>query len=334
MYISYIDLYSVYHVWSCLKPTDPPTQKLGHWPFQASPRQPSVKIDRLWSKPRSAMMPQKGAATLVRTIWVDVSTATPPKVKPRSRCLEKMGKITAAWISSFMEFSLYQNEKKTFLLLYPFISYYLMILVSTCKSGRITRYYHLIVILYDQFCRSRATARSLAKLQCEQAARNQLAINPFHLSFKFPGEMLSTTPYKYIQMQSPCSASRFMHPIKPSFSLWAELQCSRKSSKPRQRTEVVSPVQDSSLRPVLEQRHWSEKPPKSAPFAKPQWSWVRPTTEKAILARLATCTGFKDLYNVEEQSLSQISSITNPRWGNSKTKVRKSNICTIKHKSM
>ena len=143
-----------------------------------------------------------------------------------------------------------------------------------------------------------------------------------------------TTPCKYIQMQSPCSACRFMHPIKASFSLWAELQCSRKSSKPRQRTEVVSPVQDSSLRPVLEQRHWSEKPPKSAPFAKPQWSWVRPTTEKAILARLATCTGFKDLYNVEEQSLSQISSITNPRWGNSKTKVRKSNICTIKHKSM
>ena len=143
-----------------------------------------------------------------------------------------------------------------------------------------------------------------------------------------------TTPCKYIQMQSPCSACRFMHPIKASFSLWAELQCSRKSSKPRQRTEVVSPVQDSSLRPVLEQRHWSEKPPKSAPFAKPQWSWVRPTTEKAILAQLATCTGFKDLYNVEEQSLSQISSITNPRWGNSKTKVRKSNICTIKHKSM
>ena len=86
-----------------------------------------------------------------------------------------------------------------------------------------------------------------------------------------------TTPCKYIQMQSPCSACRFMHPIKASFSLWAELQCSRKSSKPRQRTEVVSPVQDSSLRPVLEQRHWSEKPPKSAPFAKPQWSWVRPT---------------------------------------------------------
>ena len=83
------------------------------------------------------------------------------------------------------------------ILLYPFISYYLMILVSTCKSGRITRYYHLIVILYDQFCRSRATARSLAKLQCEQAARNQLAINPFHLSFKFPGEMLLSTTHDY-----------------------------------------------------------------------------------------------------------------------------------------
>jgi len=97
-----------------------------------------------------------------------------------------------------MEFSLYQNEKNILLiLLYPFISYYLMILVSTCKSGRITRYYHLIVILYDQFCRSRATARSLAKLQCEQAARNQLAINPFHLSFKFPGEMLLSTTHDY-----------------------------------------------------------------------------------------------------------------------------------------
>ena len=181
------------HVWSpqILQP------KKGHWPFQASPRQPNVKIVRLWSKPRSAMMPQKGAATLVRTIWVDVSTATPPKVKPRSRCLPKMGKITAAWISSWNSL-LYQNEKNILLiLLYPFISYYLMILVSTCKSGRITRYYHLIVILYDQFCRSRATARSLAKLQCEQAARNQLAINPFHLSFKFPGEMLLSTTHDY-----------------------------------------------------------------------------------------------------------------------------------------
>ena len=59
-----------------------------------------------------------------------------------------------------------------------------------------------------------------------------------------------------------------------------------------------------------------------------------PTTEKAILARLATCTGSHDLWNVEEQGLSQISWITHPRWGNSKTKVCKSIICTIKHKSI
>lgn len=150
-----------------------------------------------------AIMPQKGAAMLVRTICTEVKTATSPKVSPRSRCLTKI----KGWVPHRCQTGSYSILSTA----YSFMSCFQLhslhdenlvlallsrVMVHICPTGGLPtsrirfpnkqgRRYAQLLKMWPPVCRNYTwivlIPHGAAEVQGEETSRNQLTVHSLDL---------------------------------------------------------------------------------------------------------------------------------------------------------